>query len=86
MHDVIRDEAGRVRVKVVQAEGEEVRPGLIAQDPDAAKPHFEKLGWCEINAVHPIGISNPKITLDDGTVLWGMECWWEFVKPEAQTA
>ena len=23
-----------------------------------------------------IGISNPRITLDSGDVVWGAECWW----------
>lgn len=23
-----------------------------------------------------IGIPNPKIELDDGTIVWGCECWW----------
>jgi len=26
--------------------------------------------------LHDMGIRNPKIVLDDGTVVWGCECWW----------
>lgn len=26
--------------------------------------------------LHAIGRANPKIVLDDGTVVWGCECWW----------
>lgn len=22
------------------------------------------------------GFTNPKLVMDDGTVIWGMECWW----------
>lgn len=24
----------------------------------------------------PLGVPNPKIELDDGTVVWGFQCWW----------
>jgi len=24
----------------------------------------------------PLPVNNPKIVLDDGTVLWGVQCWW----------
>lgn len=23
-----------------------------------------------------IGLANPKLVMDDGTVVWGCECWW----------
>ena len=25
---------------------------------------------------HSLGITNPKITLDNGNVVWGYQCWW----------
>jgi len=29
-----------------------------------------------VDFVHHANVTNPKITLDDGTVIWGAECWW----------
>lgn len=26
--------------------------------------------------LNEFGVNNPKITLDDGKVVWGCECWW----------
>ncbi len=26
--------------------------------------------------VHKAGIENPKLKMDDGTIVWGCECWW----------
>ena len=73
------DESGRVRVEVVSAEGVEVFPGVIGADPAVAKPNIGKLGWCEEDAEVPgmPGYLNPRITLDDGTVIWGYQCWWK---------
>jgi hypothetical protein len=79
------NEQGLVRVKVVSVAGTEVFPGIIGADPDAAKPHFEKYGWCdEEGRPDPLEPSyiNPKITLDDGTIIWGYECWWTPVLTE----
>lgn len=77
------DEAGRFRVRVVSALGQEVIPGtgLLAADPAAAKPHFGKEGWCDMDAVpfpdtEP-DYTNPRIELDDGSVIWGYQCWWQ---------
>ena len=25
---------------------------------------------------HAVGITNPKLQLDDGSIVWGQECWW----------
>lgn len=72
------DEAGRVRVRIVEAAGTALPGGLMAADPPAAQPHFEKLGWCIDAPCEALGgRGNPKITLDDGSVLWGYQCWWE---------
>jgi len=30
----------------------------------------------DINPALNVGIPNPKIVLDNGEVVWGMECWW----------
>lgn len=26
--------------------------------------------------LHMAGVTNPKIKLDDGSIVWGCECWW----------
>ena len=28
------------------------------------------------SVLHECGVPNPKLTLDDGQVTWGCECWW----------
>lgn len=34
-------------------------------------------GTAGIGAVlHEVGITTPKLVLDDGQVVWGCECWW----------
>lgn len=71
-----------VRVKVVSAAGVEVLPGVIGADPEKAQPHLEKLGWM-VEEVHPqLGRKNPKITLDDGSIIWGCECWWTYANAD----
>jgi hypothetical protein len=83
MSDRIYNNDGLVRVRIEQADGVEILPGIVAADPEAAKPYFEKLGWCDEQAFSPeLGRPNPKITLDDGSVLWGYECWWSYVLAE----
>jgi hypothetical protein len=37
-------------------------------------PDKDAAGFCEGLREH--GLVNPKIVLDDGTVVWGGECWW----------
>jgi hypothetical protein len=73
------DVQGRVRVQIIQAGGSPLPvPGVVAADPATAVPNFGKYGWCEMNAFCPaLGEENPKITLDDGTVIWGYQCWWQ---------
>ncbi len=68
---------GRLRVRIVQAEGQPLDAGFVAADPPKAQANMRKEGWCEVDAPHPAFGTNPKITLDDGTVIWGFECWWE---------
>jgi len=29
-----------------------------------------------VDFVHSANVTNPKLTMDDGTVVWGCECWW----------
>lgn len=62
-----------VRCRIIDVTGFELIPGLIANTPDVSKPHIGKEGIAE-RADDGI---NVKITLDDGTILYGYECWWE---------
>lgn len=80
---MIIDEQNRTRVKIVRAAGMEVVPGTIAADPPKAQPHADELGWMTMEPAEALGgRPNPKITLDNGTVLWGYECWWDYVREE----
>lgn len=33
-----------------------------------------------VDFVHHAHVTNPKLILDDGTVVWGCECWWGLEK------
>ncbi len=59
-----------VRAKIIDVVGIEVFPGYIGRTPDESKPHIGKEGLAE-----EIG-DNVRITLDDGNILMGYECWW----------
>ena len=53
------------RCKIVDVGNETWR-----KTPKVSKPHIEKLGTAELID----GLV--KITLDDGNIIWGHECWW----------
>lgn len=59
------------RVRIVDAGDSEIIPGLKRQTPTASKPHLGKEGTAEL-----IDDVLVKITLDDGSILMGHECWW----------
>lgn len=82
LDDVITDEQGRIRVAITPAAGTVLPGGFIAVDPAKAQEHMHEVGWCEYDAPCPLlgGAPNPKITLDNGDVIWGYECWWSPVK------
>ena len=61
-----------VRCEIIDVTGEEVFPGIERKTPDKSKPHIGKHGLAE-----KIDILNVRITLDDGPVLFGYECWWK---------
>lgn len=78
---------GAYRVRIVRAAGTEVFPGIIAADPDVAKPNIGREGWCTAGVPDPAypKYTNPRIELDGGGVIWGYECWWEHVlTPEGE--
>lgn len=63
-----------VRARIVDAAGTPIGPlgsGLVAATPESSRPHVGKEGLAE----RVDGLV--RITLDDGAVLWGYECWWE---------
>lgn len=60
------------------------RVGAI-QSANAEKVEFYGYGIYEGDQIpskeenelfNALGISNPKIKLDDGKIVWGFECWW----------
>ena len=59
------------RCRIIDVTGKEVFPGITGNTPDISKPHISKEGLAEM-----IG-RNVRITLDDGIILWGYECWWK---------
>ena len=61
------------RCKIVDVEGFELLPGIMAKTPDTSRPHVGKEG---VAILDDDGMS-VTITLDDGTILYGHECWWE---------
>ena len=60
-----------VRARIVTADGKPIAPGLVTATPEVSLPHIGKLGWAERRG------ETYRIALDDGTVLWGYDCWWE---------
>lgn len=60
-----------VRCKIIDVVGVEVLPGIEGLTPEVSKPHIGKEGLAEDTG------DNTRITLDDGTIIWGYECWWE---------
>ncbi len=60
------------RCEIVDVTGQEVFPGIEGKTPDVSKPHVGERGLAE-----RIDDGNVKITLDNGTVLYGYECWWK---------
>ncbi len=63
-----------VRCKIIDVTGVEVFEGIIGNTPEVSKPHIGKTGLAE-----KVG-GKVKITLDDGNILYGHECWWEPLK------
>lgn len=51
--------------------GRDGQTEFVATCPPEAKPHVGKKGFAE--RLRPGKI---RVTLDDGTTLWGSECWW----------
>jgi len=58
--------------------GDEAYPGAGCTDATSGHPEYQAWG----NA----GAQVPKIVLDDGSVIWGPECWWWPVTAEQEAA
>lgn len=69
-----------VRARIIDVVGVEVFPGVMGATPDVSKPHIGKEGLAEL-VDGLMGPDTVRITLDDGSVLYGYECWWEPVEP-----
>jgi hypothetical protein len=62
------------RCKIIDIAGEVIDPGYpeyIAATPDVSKPHIGKEGLAEL-----LNEWTVRITLDDGNIIYGYECWW----------
>ena len=65
------------RCRIIDVDGTEhkIGPYFIARTPDESKPHIGKEGLAERDPDdNGFGV---RITLDDGSILHGNECWWE---------
>lgn len=67
-----------VRCRIVDVTGEEVLSGVEGRTPDKSRQHIGKVGTAEL-----VDAGTVKITLDDGSEIYGHECWWETLEPEA---
>ena len=59
------------RCRIIDVTGQDVFPGQLGRTPDVSKPRVGREGLAE-----RVG-EDVRITLDDGTILMGYECWWE---------
>ena len=59
-----------IRCVIVNLDGEPFRDGFVKRTPEVSRPHVGKEGLAEATS------EGLRITLDDGTILWGYECWW----------
>ena len=68
-----------IRCKIIDVEGQSYR-GCVLHTPEISYPHINKLGYAKEVYLDVEGfedIPTVKITLDDGNILMGYECWWE---------
>lgn len=68
-----------VRCKIIDVTGVEVFPGMEGKTPNKSKPHIGKEGLAEKDVT---GFGKVRITLDDGNILFGHECWWTPIKED----
>lgn len=63
-----------VRCRIVNPTWGSFVPGVVKNAPEESMSHIGKEGLAEEVD------ENVRITLDDGTILWGYDCWWEVIK------
>ena len=66
-----------VRCEIVDVTNQEVLPGIIGNTPDVSKPHIGVRGLAEL-----LPNGSVQITLDNGSILMGYECWWKSIEEE----
>lgn len=67
------------RCEIIDVEGQEVFPGIVGKTPGVSKPHIGKQGLAERIVIDTnLGKfdNGVQITLDDGNIIYGHECWW----------
>lgn len=67
------------RVSVIRAEGTPIADGITASDPNPQ--HIGKHGTIIAMRNTGLGVRTPEIRLDDGTTIYGTECWWSPINP-----
>lgn len=76
-----------VRARIIDAAGQPLPipiEGVVCATPDASKPHIGREGLAEeVEGGSPWGM-DIRITLDDGGVIFGYECWWEPIGPAGE--
>jgi hypothetical protein len=65
------------RCKIIDVVGIEVLPGIEGRTPPASQPHVGKEGMAR-----KLDNGGVEITLDDGSTLYGGECWWIPIEPK----
>lgn len=60
------------RCRIIDVTGQEVLPGIEGKTPAISKRHVGKEGLAEL-----MKDENVRITLDDGNIIYGYDCWWE---------
>ncbi|KKM20802.1 hypothetical protein LCGC14_1641800 [marine sediment metagenome] len=59
------------RCRIIDVDGG-IWHGIGMRTPDESRPHIGKEGTATLD-----GQGGVRVTLDDGSVLMGEECWWE---------
>ncbi len=63
-----------VRCKIIDIAGEVINPeypNIIAATPEVSKPYIGEEGLAELLDEWTV-----RITLDNGNIIYGYECWW----------
>ena len=77
------------RCKIIDIAGAPVVPGhpeIVAATPDVSKPYIGQEGLAELifGGDMDFGFGNVRITLDNGNIIWGYECWWTPIEEDVR--